>query len=288
MDSAIRFVKGHGTGNDFVLLPDPDGRRPLSAELARAVCDRRFGIGADGVLRVVRAEHIHDVDAEGAEWFMDHRNADGSIAAMCGNGIRLFARFLVEEGLAPAGTMRIGTRSGPYRLDVPVHGDVTVHMGHVHVRGRSSAWIGGRRYEGVHVDAGTQHLVCLVDQPLDSFDLTVPPELNPTVFPDGANVELVVRGGDRDVALRVHERGAGETLSCGTGACAVGVYAARTSRVDTGGMLVDVPGGRLHVGVDPADVTLCGPAVLVGAGILCDSWLSSVADTMPAPAAGVG
>lgn len=274
----MTFLKGHGTGNDFVLLPDPDGEREMSGVLARALCDRRFGIGADGVLRVVRSERVAGVQVNGADWFMDHRNADGSVAAMCGNGIRLFARFLVEARLAPAGPMTIGSRSGPYRLDVPPRGDVTVHMGQVGVRGRSGAQIGDRSYDGVHVDAGTQHLVCVVDEPLQSFDLTMPPGLDPTVFPDGANVELVHRQTDRHVAMRVHERGAGETLSCGTGACAVAVVSAQLSDVDSGEIVVDVPGGRLHVGADPRDVTLRGPAVLVGAGTVSDGWLAAVGD----------
>src|SRR5687768_2356819 len=100
----MRFAKGHGTGNDFVVLPDADGALPLTPALVAALCDRRRGIGADGVLRVVRTAAHPDAEASAdvAEWFMDYWNADGSHAEMCGNGVRVYARFLVEAGLAPA------------------------------------------------------------------------------------------------------------------------------------------------------------------------------------------
>src|SRR6185295_10364202 len=118
--ATIHFTKGHGTGNDFVLFSDPDGEVDLSAAQVAAICDRHFGVGADGILRAVRSRSIPEgaaalaEDAD-AEWFMDYRNADGSIAEMCGNGIRVFTRFLIESGLAelqPGETLPIGTRSG--------------------------------------------------------------------------------------------------------------------------------------------------------------------------------
>src|SRR3954454_15046177 len=116
----IAFTKGHGTGNDFVLIADPHGELDLSPEQIAAICDRHFGVGADGILRAVRSRSIDAgaaslAEEPGAEWFMDYRNADGSIAEMCGNGIRVFTRFLLEEGLAelPEGTtLPIGTRGG--------------------------------------------------------------------------------------------------------------------------------------------------------------------------------
>src|SRR4051812_8924857 len=114
----LRYVKGHGTANDFVVLPDPDGDLDLTPGLVRALCDRRRGLGADGVLRVVRADVARGdlaaaaTDDPEARWFMDYRNADGSVAEMCGNGIRVFARYLVEAGFAQPGSLRIVTRDG--------------------------------------------------------------------------------------------------------------------------------------------------------------------------------
>lgn len=269
------YLKGHGTGNDFVLWPDPDGTRPVSAELAIALCHRRFGVGADGVLRVVPTRHLPAVGGQDAAWFMDHRNADGTVAAMCGNGIRLFGRYLVDAGLAAAGAMTVGTWSGAYDLDVPVDGEPTVHMGQVSIGGPSSVQIAGKTYDGTVVEAGTRHLVCPVADELDSFDLSVQPLLDPAVFPDGANIELVRTRAVRHVAMRVHERGAGETMSCGTGATAVATLVAQLSGVDSGEIRIDVPGGQLHVGADPTDVTLRGPAQVVSRGILSQAWLAA-------------
>src|SRR6478735_7387145 len=116
----VAFTKGHGTGNDFVIIADPDGALDLTADQVAALCDRNFGIGADGVLRVVRSAAIADgaaalAEEPDAEWFMDYRNADGSIAEMCGNGIRVFAHYLLWAGLAvieSGSTLPIGTRAG--------------------------------------------------------------------------------------------------------------------------------------------------------------------------------
>ena len=124
----MRFLKGHGTENDFVLLPDADGALDLTPDLVRALCDRRAGLGGDGVLRVVRSAHVPDADPS-TEWFMDYRNADGSIAEMCGNGVRVYARYLVHAGLAEPGHLRLATRGGVKDVDVPPYGDVSVDMG---------------------------------------------------------------------------------------------------------------------------------------------------------------
>src|SRR5690349_15350399 len=117
MPQTVSFTKGHGTGNDFVIVPDPEGALDLSDDQVAVLCDRRFGIGGDGILRVVRSDAIDegaDAAASGAEWFMDYRNADGSRAEMCGNGIRVFARYLTEVGWASldAGPLSVGTRAG--------------------------------------------------------------------------------------------------------------------------------------------------------------------------------
>src|SRR3954454_12627280 len=121
----MRFVKGHGTENDFVIVPDPDGSLDLTPSLVAALCDRRAGIGADGVLRVVRSKALGRDDL-GAEWFMDYRNADGSIAEMCGNGTRVFARYLVDAGLVVPGDLPVATRAGVRAVRLGATGDVTV------------------------------------------------------------------------------------------------------------------------------------------------------------------
>ncbi|HEY3503843.1 MAG TPA: diaminopimelate epimerase [Actinocatenispora sp.] len=271
----MAFAKGHGTRNDFVILPDPDGALPLTAELVAALCDRRGGIGADGLLRVVRCAKHPDATryADDAEWFMDYWNADGSIAEMCGNGIRVFLRYLVENGLAGGGTITIATRSG---LRTGTIGDtIAVAMGVPTLLGTTGATVDGSGYPGVAVDAGNPHLVCPVPAgELAALDLTRAPGLDPSVFPNGANVEFAtpladpVPGTDLHVRMRVYERGAGETESCGSGAVAVAAVTLRESGRDAGAVAVDVPGGRLTATITPDSLTLAGPAVIVATGTL--------------------
>jgi diaminopimelate epimerase len=297
----MRFAKGHGTENDFVILLDPDGREGLSRALAARLCDRRAGIGADGVLRVVRAAAMTEaagtgvagsgsagdgVPGPGAEpaagWFMDYRNADGTVAEMCGNGIRVFARYLAEHGLTEGKEFTVATRSGPrhVRLDAPGgNGKITVDMGRVAVLGPGSAVIGGRSCEGLRVSVGNPHLACLVDAPPASFDLSRPPSLDPGQFPEGGNVELVQLTGPRSVAMRVYERGSGETRSCGTGAVAAAAAAAAAAPTETGQewdpWSVTVPGGELTVTLDADRAWLTGPAVIVAEGDLDPAWLAT-------------
>ena len=214
----MRFAKGHGTENDFVILPDPDGSGGLTADLAARLCDRRAGIGADGVLRAVRSaacgsagrangEPGYPDGAAGPEWFMDYRNADGSVAEMCGNGIRVFARYLVRHGLAEGPEFAVATRSGPRLIRMCADGGISVGMGAVAVLGPGSAVIAGKQFPGLRVSVGNPHLACLVDGPLASFDLSRAPGLDPGLFPEGGNVELVQVTGPSSVAMRVHERG---------------------------------------------------------------------------------
>ncbi len=290
MTGSLHFVKGHGTENDFVLLPDLDGARPLTPALVRAVCDRRAGVGGDGVLRVVRA--AADPDAAGmageAEWFMDYRNADGSVAEMCGNGVRVFGRYLVAAGLAAPGPIPVATRSGVRELTVPDVGDVTVDMGRPVPLGPAQAVLGGRRRTGAGISMGNPHLVIAVEQPVASYDLTVAPLVAGEVFPDGVNVELVQVVGERTLQMRVHERGVGETRSCGTGICAA-AYAVAAGLAAAAGparpapepgaggrWAVDVPGGRAWVQLTEATSYLTGPAVLVAEGELRADWLATV------------
>jgi diaminopimelate epimerase len=285
--SAARVLKGHGTENDFVVLPDPDGvlwpEDRLDAALVRRLCERRAGLGGDGVLRVVRTAHVLDApavlgaDVDRCEWFMDHRNADGSTAEMCGNGIRLFLHALVTEGLldraACAGGVWIGTRGGPRRVGATPDGGYWVDMGPARSFGEGKAVVSGRVFEGLAVSMGNPHLACLTDVDVGSLDLTGQPEFDGGLFPDGVNVELVNRVAEDHVRLRVHERGVGETRSCGTGACAAAYAALAASGAPRGTVVVDVPGGRLRVRVDEATTVLTGPAVLVAAGELTAEWL---------------
>lgn len=276
----MRFAKGHGTGNDFVLLADPDGALVLSPSLVRALCDRRRGIGGDGVLRVVAAgKHPEGVAMAGeAEWFMDYWNADGSVAEMCGNGARVFSRYLVAEGFAEPGEWTLATRAGLKPVRVPQAGDVTVDMGSPQRLGDSQAVIDGRALSGVGVSMGNPHLVCPVPAAdLDVLTLEDPPGFDAAMFPDGVNVELSTPVGDGHVRMRVHERGSGQTLSCGTGVCAVAAVALWQAGRSTGDVVVDVPGGRLTVDLDERTSRLTGPAVIVAEGAVDPDWLSATA-----------
>ena len=271
----LPFTKGHGTGNDFVILADPDGRLALTPALVAALCDRRRGIGADGVLRVVRtAKHPDAAGLAGdAEWFMDYWNADGSFAEMCGNGVRVFVRYLLTYGLADAaGGLPVATRAGVVRA--VADGDtVTVDMGTPRLYAASTVTLGPLTVPGAAVDCGNPHLVCALPAAvtLDALDLHVSPAYDEAVFPAGVNVEFTtpgepVDGADLHVHMRVHERGSGETLSCGTGALAVGAVALRDAGLSAGVVAVDLPGGRLTVTVDDGAAWLAGPAVLVATG----------------------
>jgi diaminopimelate epimerase len=276
----IPFLKGHGTENDFVLLPDLDATLDLTAARVRALCDRRAGIGADGVLRVVPAKAIADRPLDVSEdlWFMDYRNGDGSIAEMCGNGVRVFARYLVDTGLVSEREFVIGSRAGA--RGVTVDGDVTVDMGRARVTGASIATVGGGTVAGVAVTVGNPHLVCVLEDPdkLSSLDLTVPPLFDPDVFPEGVNIEFVVVEAPDRLRMRVHERGVGETRACGTGtvAAVTGVLFGRGEH--TGSATVDMPGGRVRVTVDSDHATLAGPAVFVARGELDQGWWDGLAE----------
>ena len=284
----MHLVKGHGTENDFLVLPDLDGEIELTPALVRALCDRRAGLGADGILRVVRSEN----DPQGKEFaaeapfFMDYRNADGSIAEMCGNGVRVFMRYLQRESLVED-SATVATRGGVRRVRTCGGGDVTVHMGLPRILAdRPIATVASAtgtplRQAGVALQIPNPHVVVPVpDLPtLSALDLTRPPAVAPAL-PHGQNVEFVVRRGDRHLQLRVHERGSGETRSCGTGICAAAVAAAVADDVPADGVpwRVDVPGGRCEVVWQPdGDVLLTGPAVLVADLEIDEAWLRTVA-----------
>lgn len=288
--TSLHFTKGHGTGNDFVLLADPDGQLELSPAQIAAIADRHFGVGGDGVIRAVRSRHLPDgaealAEDESAEWFMDYYNADGSVAEMCGNGIRVFARFLLESGLAEledGDTMAIGTRAGVKDLQRNLTG-FQVDLGRWALDG-GEPLVRTRNLQvarpGLGISVGNPHVVVALasDDELDAADLGYIPLIDP-VPEHGANVEFVVprdplvRDGVGWIRMRVHERGVGETLSCGTGAAA----AALATRYWAGAgapnqWRVDVPGGTVGVRMFPTEdgehVALSGPAELVYEGTL--------------------
>ncbi|MGW4896157.1 diaminopimelate epimerase [Kitasatospora sp. NPDC004240] len=291
----IPFLKGHGTQNDFVIVPDPDGELVIGPEAVATLCDRRAGIGGDGLLRVVRsaADPAAAAMADRAEWFMDYRNSDGSIAEMCGNGVRVFAHYLVRAGLAEPGELAIATRAGIRRAHVAgdaedgTPGQVTVDMGHARLPGPDGieVTVGERRWPARNVNMGNPHAVAFVADLDHAGDLYSAPLTSPAgVYPEGVNVEFVVDRGPRHVAMRVHERGSGETRSCGTGACAVAVATARRDGVDpavTGepaAYTVDLPGGRLVITEHPdGRVEMTGPAVIVASGELDPDWSAALA-----------
>lgn len=283
----VTFVKGHGTENDFVLVPDLDDTQLLSAEQVRLLADRRAGIGGDGVIRVARTVSVDEdfvrAQAEEAEFFMDYRNADGSVSEMCGNGVRVFAEFLRSQGLVTDESFAVATRAGVKRVRVSELGyavdmgpwrfkdpSAAAEFGHdtlVHVPGHEP-------FSAISVDLGNPHTVVALppDVDLDLLDLSAPPTLNPAAA-QGSNVEFVRPLGPGHIRMRVHERGVGETRSCGTGACAAALATSfwATGAVEVGDTwVVEVPGGTLQVRALPDEhVELSGPAVLVAEGTVC-------------------
>ncbi|HEY3436485.1 MAG TPA: diaminopimelate epimerase [Actinotalea sp.] len=296
--STLAVSKGHGTQNDFVLVDDRDGDLDLRPALVRALADRRAGLGGDGVIRLVASSGIPEGAAclaqdPAATWFMDYRNADGTVAEMCGNGVRVLARFAEHLGLWDgAGELVVGTRAGVRRvtrLADPLGGSAdwyAVDMGPARLVGGDAAASVGMDAEvqvaglpvgrpALSVDVGNPHTVlALADaDELAAADLTTAPQVVP-VPPFGTNVELVVPLGESitpdgepigRIQMRVHERGVGETRSCGTGACAAAV-AVRTwaGPQAPATWIVDLPGGHVRVRMLPGGhVELAGPAVLV-------------------------
>ena len=273
-------LKGHGTENDFVIIPDLDGAVELSDSAVRAICDRRAGIGADGILRVVRsAKHPEAVgQAADAEFFMDYRNADGSVAEMCGNGVRVFLRYLNRAGLVEQ-EAAVATRGGTVLTRLRADGDISVRMGQPEVladRPVVTAAHDRPREALIALTIPNPHVVVRLESAaeLDDLDLTYAPAVEP-VLPHGQNVEFIHDLGPRHLRMRVFERGVGETRSCGTGICAAAVAAAVAggSGADGTPWQVDVPGGTCTVTWHPdSSVELTGPAVIV-AELDLDDWL---------------
>ena len=266
----LSFAKGHGTLNDFVLLVDRDNERGLTDDEVRFLCDRRAGIGGDGLLRVVRAHHVPEWRGDPDLWFMDYRNADGSIAEMCGNGVRVFCTYLKQQGLvrASATSVDVATRAGLRRGEYLPDGQIRVWMGRPSVADADvPGGVGAREYAARPVDVGNPHAVALVEAGvLDDLDLEHEPSFPHDVFPRGVNREFVEHVASDVLRMRVFERGVGETLSCGTGTVAVAAAAARASGATEASYEVRVRGGVVRVDLAHGEAWLTGPAVIVAHG----------------------
>ena len=286
--------KAHATGNDFVVYLDEDGTHEPTADEVRFLCDRHFGIGGDGLIRLAHPQAVSDVNerqiadcaAGDADWFMDYRNADGSLAEMCGNGTRAITLFAQRQGIAdqPGGKpFHLGTRAGVKILtslgDVPGLGkDVfQVEMGawkrgdvdgyEVTIPGTSGS------ARGTFVDMGNPHVVAVLEDAfaslpnVEDLDLVTKPVVAPEI-PSDQNVEFVrideqSEGDDAgEATMRVNERGCGETLSCGTGLCATAITLRAKTGIDH--WTITVRGGTLRVDVTDEDVKPTGSATIVG------------------------
>lgn len=311
--STVAVSKGHGTRNDFVLLHDPEGKWAVSPELVGALCDRRSGIGGDGLIRAVRVgagtADVPDIDTGDAQWFMDYRNHDGSVAQMCGNGVRVMCAYLAALGyvdvqdpvLARTG-VPIATRAGVkvvYPVSAITEGGVLwrVDMGAWKTGETLHAWPeqvqvsptgSQKQHPGVVVTTGNPHVVVELAShaELVELDLTSAPAVVPQV-PEQPNVEFVVVS-EGSLTMRVFERGSGETMSCGTGACAaaLAVWQARGSNPSEASWRVHVPGGELVIDCEAERVWMTGPAVIV-ADVLVDLAALSIPEALSRHTGGV-
>lgn len=273
----MRFAKYQGTGNDFVMVSNLDDSLELTPSLVRSLCDRRFGIGADGVIRVAPSGRAH--------FFMDYVNSDGSPSEMCGNGVRCLAVFARAEGLTDDAVIDVDTRSGVKR--VTVDGDrVRVDMGPpifepseipVTLEGagsdalRTKLEFDDETIEAALLSMGNPHAVLFVEDASSAPVTTLGARLEEhPAFPNKANIEFVTVDSPNHLTIRVWERGSRETLACGTGACAAAV-AARLLRDTDAKVTVGLRGGELEVEwsgslTAEAPVFMTGPAVEVFRG----------------------
>ena len=258
MINSVIGTYGHGTENDFVLVFDPPDEISITTAQTAAICNRESGIGADGLIRITKRDE---------KWFMDYRNADGSLAEMCGNGIRVMARYLVERGHQPEGIFAINTRDGIKHLRVPMVDDISVNMGKVSDENEEiTAAVEGKIWNGYNINVGNPHAVVFVEKIEDVGSLKDAPVVRPKdAYPEGVNVEFVEIMPNHEAKMRVHERGSGETKSCGTGTCAVALAATMQMKENLPARwVIYPPGGRLVVDIDPhSNATLTGPALLI-------------------------
>ena len=292
----MRFAKYHGTGNDFVMVDDLDDRVQLGPAAIASLCDRRFGVGADGLIRVVRGDGGLD-GLSGADFFMDYYNANGEVAEMCGNGIRCLAKLVYDRGLTASHELDIATRAGLKHLLLEIDDGsvkrVTVDMGPPSLERKAVGMSGdptdtfigqrlevaGRSFPATAVSMGNPHCVLFLEPADDLATLDVPRlgslvENMSELFTGRTNVEFVKpKGGVLET--RVWERGSGETFACGTGACAALVASSLAGFLGREGR-VRFPGGELDLLWGEDDhVMMTGPAVRVYEGELDESWLAT-------------
>jgi len=286
--SGVPFRKGHGTGNDFIVVNGLDGffadPKSVTPEIAQKLCNREHGLGANGILRVAKASDFPETsNSDDANYFMDYTNADGSISATCGNGLRVFARYLVEAGLENRGQFAIGTRAGTVTVAISETDtdftNIAITMGHVSlgpmdvtVQTETGSW------PAVGIAGMNNHAVSVVDDIAQAGSLKqIPTALPAGTYPDGVNFEFIQSKSPSHIAMRTHERGVGETLSCGSGACAAAyVHATSNHLNDPWTVQVDVLGGTVYVDSDTDGVlTLRGPAVFVADGTIAPSMWQS-------------
>lgn len=254
----VSATYGHGTHNDFVLVFDPENKILITPEQIKKICDRKVGIGSDGFIKIIKVD---------GAWFMDYSNSDGSVAEMCGNGIRVMARYLTDRGYQASGIYAINTRDGRKFLSVPDEGDISVNMGKVtQINGEVSVIQNSKTFVGLNIDVGNPHAVVFTDDLETVGDLKKSPAVLPEdAYPDGVNIEFVEIVDNGEIKMRVFERGVGETQSCGTGTCAVALAATiKSNKTLPIKWVINPPGGRLVVEIDGhSNATLTGPAVLV-------------------------
>jgi diaminopimelate epimerase len=269
----VEFVKAHGTGNDFVVVEDLTDRYRLTPELVRVVCDRHFGVGADGLIRIAPGTD--------APFFMDYRNADGSLAEMCGNGARVVGKYLGDRDLVGS-SLDLETRAGVKHLEL--HADdrgridrVTVDMGPPVLEDERTLAVDGEPVTATVLSMGNPHAVVFVEDIDKAPVTTLGPalETHMAFLPARTNVEFAQVVDRVTVRQRTWERGVGETLACGTGACAVAV-AAQVKGLADHPVVIELRGGRLELDWSPGGtVRLTGPAREVAHGTLTDELLAS-------------
>jgi diaminopimelate epimerase len=282
----LHIAKYHGTGNDFVMVEDLDDVRPLTAELVAALCDRHLGVGADGVIRVTRGSN-------GDDFFMDYRNADGSVAEMCGNGVRCLAKLVHDRGFTTATELNVGTRAGMKHVSIALRGvevaSVTVGMGppaftraEIPMQGPAGEpfltepfEVDGTTFKASAVSMGNPHLVLFVERDPDDMDVHwIGPRIeHDPRFLNRTNVEFVAVQ-DGALKTRVWERGVGETMACGTGACAT-LVAANEAGLVAARAEVRFPGGTVLVERTDTEALLTGPAERVFEATIDEAWLAA-------------
>ena len=271
--TGVPFLKGHGAGNDFVVIDAITSDRNPSEKVVEVLCDRRKGIGGDGVLRIAKAAEFGISDAK---YFMDYRNADGSLGMTCGNGLRVTARFLIENKYENFGSFKIGTRAGTVTAHVDTQDknfeNIAIEMGHFNsidqeltVSTETGSW------QASGINAPNPHAVTILGSIWDAGTLGDYPSVTPdSTFPEGVNVEFVEPKSPTHIAMRTHERGVGETLACGSGSCAAAQVWAQKNNLESGwSVQVDLLGGTVFVDQNEiTGLTLRGPAEFVASGTI--------------------